>query len=202
MGIPRHLRAAALVAAAVLLGLLTVQGSYALWAAAASATPGTVTAASFDVSLTGTPTGQVTNMTAAGGQSAIISLNPSTALTPGSAVYSSVSASNNSDAGGQFNISVTAGAPVVSNVAGGAMATYVTVSARTAATDGACGTTNYLAVPAGGLTSAAVPKGTSTTLCFEVRLASNAPAAVKGQAVSISIPLTATQLCGVPSGCA
>jgi hypothetical protein len=202
MRIPRKLRAASLVAAAVLLGLLTVQGSYALWAAATSAIPGAVTAASFDVSLTGTPTGQVTNMTVAGGQAATISLTPATALTPGSAVYSSVSAVNNSDAGGQFNISVTAGTPVVSNTAGGGLAAYVTVAAKTAATAGACGTTNYLAVPAGGLTSAAVPKGTGTTVCFEVRLASNAPSTVKGQAVSITIPLTATQLCGVPSGCA
>ncbi|MFE4541423.1 hypothetical protein [Arthrobacter sp. NPDC056727] len=197
MRIPRHLRAAALVVAAVLMGLLTVQGSYALWAAAASATPGAVTAASFDVSLTGTPTGQVTNMTAAGGQAAIISLSPSTALTPGSAVYSSVSATNNSDAGGQFNISVTAGAPTVSNVAGGGLASYVTVSAKSATSAAACGTTGYT-----GLTPVTVPKGASTTLCYEIKLASNAPATVKGQAVSISVPLTATQLCGVPSGCA
>jgi len=197
MGIPRHLRAAALVAAAVLMGLLTVQGSYALWAAAASATPGAVTAASFDVSLAGTPTGQVINMTTAGGQAGIISLSPSTALTPGTAVYSSVSATNNSDAGGQFNISVTAGAPVVSNVAGGALAGYVTVSAKSATSAAACGTTGYT-----GPAPVTVPKGASTTLCYEVKLAANAPTTVKGQAVSISIPLTATQLCGVPNGCA
>lgn len=197
MGIPRQLRAAALVVTAVLMGLLTVQGSYALWAAAASATAGAVTAASFDVSLAGTPTGQVVNMTTAGGQAGIISLSPSTALTPGTAVYSSVSATNNSDAGGQFNISVTAGAPVVSNVAGGALAGYVTVSAKSATSAAACGTTGYT-----GLAPVTVPKGASTTLCYEVKLASNAPATVKGQAVSISIPLTATQLCGVPSGCA
>ena len=197
MGIPRHLRAAALVAAAVLMGLLTVQGSYALWAAAASATPGAVTAASFDVSLAGTPTGQVINMTTAGGQAGIISLSPSTALTPGTAVYSSVSATNNSDAGGQFNISVTAGAPVVSNVAGGALAGYVTVSAKSATSAAACGTTGYA-----GLAPVTVPKGASTTLCYEVKLAANAPTTVKGQAVSISIPLIATQLCGVPNGCA
>jgi hypothetical protein len=29
-----------------------------------------------------------------------------------------------------------------------------------------------------------------------------APATVKGQAVNITLPLTARQLCGVPSGCA
>jgi hypothetical protein len=48
----------------------------------------------------------------------------------------------------------------------------------------------------------AVAKLASTTLCFEVKLASNAPATVKGQSVTITIPLSATQLCGVPSGCA
>jgi hypothetical protein len=144
MGIPRNLRAAALVAAAVLLGLLTLQGSYALWSAAASAAPGAVTSASFDFTLAG-PSTPSTNMTLAAGQPAIVSVNPSGALTPGNAVYSSVSVSNNSDAGGQFNISVNTGAAAKSNVA---------------------------------------------------------PGDLKGQSVTITIPLTATQLCGVPSGCA
>lgn len=201
MGIPRSLRAAALVAAAVALGLLTVQGSYALWAVAASATPGTVTSAAFDVVLTGTPSGQVTTMTQVGGQPANLALTTQSAalstLTPGSAVYSSITATNNSDAGGQFNVSVTAGTPLLANVAGGNLAAYLTVSPKSATSAGACGTTGYT-----GPTPVAVPKSASTTLCFEVRLAANAPATVKGQSVSITIPLTATQLCGVPSGCA
>lgn len=87
MGIPRSLRAAALVAAAVLMGLLTVQGTYALWAANASVTPGSVSAASFNVSLTGMPSGQVTNMTLAGGQPASLALTtqsvPSGSAGPG-----------------------------------------------------------------------------------------------------------------------
>ncbi|APX01284.1 hypothetical protein [Arthrobacter sp. QXT-31] len=200
MSIPRHLRAAALVAAAVLLGLLTVQGSYALWSAAAAAAPGTVTSASFDVNLAGAPSNQLTSMTVAGTPANLAVTTqsiPLAALMPGTAVYASITATNNSDAGGQFNISVTSGAPVLTNAGGGSLATYLTVSAKSATSAATCGTTGYT-----GLTPVTVPKGASTTLCFEVRLASNAPAAVKGQAVSISIPLTATQLCGVPSGCA
>ena len=57
MRIPRTLRAGLLIAAAVVLGLLTVQGTYALWNASTSATPGTVSSASFDVSLTEAPPG-------------------------------------------------------------------------------------------------------------------------------------------------
>jgi predicted ribosomally synthesized peptide with SipW-like signal peptide len=207
MGIPRSLRAAALIAAALLLGLLTVQGTYALWAANASATPGSVSAASFNVSLTGLPSGQVTNMTLAGGGAASLALTtsgtPLAALTPGAAVRSSVSATNNSDAGGQFSISITAGAPAVTNVGAGSLAQYLTLSAKTAVSSTECNTsTGYAQLTSAGLTTAAVPKGGSTVVCFEVKLSSTAPATVKGQAVSISIPLTASQLCGVPSGCA
>jgi hypothetical protein len=201
MRIPRHLRAAALIAAAVLLGLLTVEGSYALWSVAASAAPGTVTSASFDVNLSG-PSTPSTNMTLAGGQSAIVSVNPSGSLTPGIAVYSNVSVTNNSDAGGQFNLSVATGPAAKSNVGPGDLAQYLTISAKFAANAAACGTTAYTNIAAAGLAPVAVAKLASTTLCFEVKLASNAPAAVKGQSVTITIPLSATQLCGVPSGCA
>jgi hypothetical protein len=115
MGIPRSLRAAALIAAAVLLGLLTVQGSYALWNVGTSAAPGTVSAASFTVNLTGSPSGQVTPMTLAGGQAASLALlTQATALTPGTAVYAGALVGNASDAGGVFSIDVTAGAPATS----------------------------------------------------------------------------------------
>ncbi|KRE50517.1 hypothetical protein ASG92_09640 [Arthrobacter sp. Soil736] len=207
MGIPRSLRAAALIAAAVLMGLLTVQGSYALWASNASATPGSVSSATFNVSLTGMPSGQVTNMTLADGQAASLALTTQSvalaALAPGAAVHSSVSARNNSDAGGQFSISVTAGAPAVSNVGGGSLAQYLTVSAKNVATAAECNTTTgYAQLTTAGLTTAAVPKAGTTVVCFEVKLSSTAPSTLKGQAVNISIPLTASQLCGVPSGCA
>jgi hypothetical protein len=196
MGIPRSLRAAALIAVAVLLGLLAVQGSYALWNATVSSAPGAVSAASFTVNLTGTPSGQATPMTLAGGQSASLALNAQTAaLTPGTATYAGVLVGNASDAGGAFSISVTAEGPTIANSGGGSLATYLTVSAKTAAATADCSTaTNYSPLTTAGLTSAAVPKGGSTVMCFEVKLSAAAPAAVKGQAVNITIPLTARQL--------
>lgn len=204
MRIPRMLRAGALIAAAVVLGLLAVQGTYALWNAGASAAPGTVTSASFDVSLTASPSGQVTNMTLPGGTTAAtISIGTATTLAPGTPVYASLVVGNNSNAGGTFSTSITAEPATVTNVGLGALKPYVTVSAKFASAVAECvSATGYVALTAPGLTSAAVPKGTSTVLCFQVSLSSSTSILLKGQAVNISLPLTARQLCGVPSGCA
>lgn len=202
MCIRRSLQATALVAAAVLLGLLTMQGTYALWSASASAAPGTVTAASFDMALTAVPSGQVTNMTLASGQPATLAITPAPTLAPGSPVYGGVAVSNNSNAGGSFNTAVTLGAPVVANVAGGSLAQYVTVSAKSAASATECSATGtYTAVAATGLASPSIAKGGATVFCFQVSLSSTTPSTLKGQAVNISLPLTARQLCGVPGGC-
>jgi hypothetical protein len=139
MGIPRSLRATALIAVAVLLGLLAVQGSYALWNSLVSRAPGTVTAASFTVNLTGTPSGQGTPMTLAGGQSASLALTSQNAvLSPGTATYANVLVGNASDAGGAFSISVTADAPTLVNNAGGSLASYLTVNAKTGTTAADC----------------------------------------------------------------
>lgn len=203
MRIPRMLRAGALIAAAVVLGLLAVQGSYALWNAGTSAAPGTVSAASFDVSLTASPSGQATNMSLPGGASATINLGQPTSLAPGTPVYASLVVGNNSNAGGTFSISITAGQATVTNVGYGILAQYVTVSAKFASAVAECySAAGYAELTAAGLTSAAVPKAGTTVLCFQVSLSSSTSMLLKGQAVNISLPLTARQLCGVPSGCA
>ena len=203
MRIPRMLRAGALIAAAVVLGLLAVQGTFALWNDGTSAAPGTVTSASFDVSLTASPSGQATNMSLPGGTSATINLGSATTLAPGTPVYAGLVTSNNSNAGGTFSTTITAGQATVTNVGLGILAQYVTVSAKFASAVAECySATGYAALTAAGLTSAAVPKSTSTVMCFQVSLSSSTSMLLKGQAVNISIPLTARQLCGVPSGCA
>ena len=203
MRIPRMLRAGALIAAAVILGLLAVQGTYALWNASTSASPGTVSSASFDVSLTATPSGQATNMSLPGGASATINLGQPTSLAPGTPVYASLVVGNNSNAGGTFSTSVTAGQAAVSNVGYGILAQYVTVSAKFASAVAECySAAGYAQLTAAGLTSAAVPKAASTVLCIQVSLSSSTSMLLKGQAVNISLPLTARQLSGVPSGCA
>ena len=203
MRIPRRLRAGLLIAAAVVLGLLTVQGTYALWKANTSAAPGTVTSASFDVSLTASPSGNVTNMTLPGGTSATVSLGSVASLAPGTPVYASLVVGNNSNAGGTFSTSITAGQAAVSNAGFGILAQYVTVSGKFAPAVAECNTaTGYAPLTAAGVTSAAVAKSASTVLCFQVSLSSSTSILLKGQAVNISLPLTARQLCGVPSGCA
>lgn len=203
MRIPRMLRAGVLIAAAVVLGLLAVQGTYALWNAGTSAAPGTVSSASFDVALTASPSGQATNMSLPGGTSATINLGQPTSLAPGTPVYASLVVGNNSNAGGTFSTSITAGQAAISNVGYGILAQYVTVSAKFASAVAGCySAAGYAQLTAAGLTSAAVPKAATTVLCFQVSLSSSTSMLLKGQAVNISLPLTARQLCGVPSGCA
>ncbi|MCU1518198.1 MAG: hypothetical protein JWQ75_2919, partial [Pseudarthrobacter sp.] len=166
--------------------------------------PGTVSAASFDVRLTANPSGQSTNMTLADNTtSASINLTQSATLTRGGSVYANAVVNNNSNAGGTFNTVITVGAPSKANVGDGTLADHLTISAKNVATVAECATTTgYAALTAAGLTTAAVPKAAGTVLCFQVSLNSSAPSSVKGKAVNISLPITARQLCGVPSGCA
>ncbi|MDT0168050.1 hypothetical protein [Pseudarthrobacter sp. BRE9] len=202
MRIKRRLQAAALTAIAVVLGLFTVQGTYALWSAAASASPGTITSASFDTALTAVNTGQTTTMTLANGSAATLTLSPAGTLGPGTSVYGGVVVTNNTNAGGQFNTAITASQPTIANISGGTLAGYVSVNAKTATSSAECSTTTgFTPVSTAGLVSPTVVKGGSTVFCFQVSLSSSAPSTVKGQAVNISLQLTARQLCGVPSGC-
>lgn len=202
MRIKRRLQAAAVTAAAVLLGLFTVQGTYALWSASAAASPGTVSSASFDTALTAVNTGQTTTMTLANGTAATLTLSPAGTLGPGTSVYGGVVVADNTNAGGQFNTAITASQPTVANVNGGTLAGYVSVNSKSAASSAECSSaTGFAPVSTAGLVSPTVAKGGSTVFCFQVSLSSSAPSTVKGQAVNISIQLTARQLCGVPSGC-
>ncbi|WP_285245533.1 hypothetical protein [Pseudarthrobacter sp. fls2-241-R2A-127] len=198
----RALKAAALIAAAVVLGLFTVQGTFALWNASAVAAPGTVSAASFDVALTAVNSGATTNMTLANGTPANLALSPAGTLGPGTSVSGGVVVTNNTNAGGQFNTTITVGQPTVANSGSGTLASYIIVNSKTAASTTECSSsTGYAQISTSGLVSPTLGKGGSTIFCFQVSLASGAPSTVKGQAVTITLPLTARQLCGVPSGC-
>jgi hypothetical protein len=201
MRIKRTLQAAGLIAAAVILGLLTVQGTYALWGATAVASPGAVSSASFTVHLTAAPSGQVTTMTLPDGRPANVALTPGSALLPGTSVHGGVVVTNSTDAGGTFDTVATVGQPTVANASGGSLAQYLSVNAKTAASTGDCSTSSgYAPLQAAGFSSPPVPKAGSTVLCFQVALSPSAPSTVKGQAVNITLPLTVRQ-CGVPDGC-
>ncbi|WP_432244952.1 hypothetical protein ACRB8A_14695 [Arthrobacter sp. G.S.26] len=201
MRIRRTLQAAALIAAAVFLGLLTVQGTYALWNASALTAPGTVSAASFDVAMTSTLAGQATSTMTVADKPANLNLGPTAALQPGDSVQAGVVVTNNSNASGAFSTAFTVGQPIVANVSGGSLAQYLTVTAKTTATAAQCNdTSGYGTIAPAGLTSPVVSKGGATVFCFRVSLSSSALSSVKGNAVNITLPVTARQ-CGVSGVC-
>ncbi|MBT2515262.1 hypothetical protein J7E82_17445 [Arthrobacter sp. ISL-30] len=202
----RSVKAAGLILAAVLLGLLAVQGTYALWSSSASAAPGTVNGADFIVNLLGSPSGQSTSMTMADGSAASLALttsgSPASELTPSAPIYASVTASNDTDAGGTFNITLAAGEPIIRNEVGSNLAQFMKVSAVTANSSASCSSANnYQELGAAGVTTASIAKGASKVICFKVHLISSTPSTMAGQSANVFVPLTATQVCGVPSGC-
>ncbi|WP_255771631.1 SipW-dependent-type signal peptide-containing protein [Pseudarthrobacter sulfonivorans] len=203
MRIKHSLQAAALIAAAVLLGLLTVQGTYALWNATVAVPPGTVGSASFDVKMTAAPnSANFTNMTMADGTTANLAIIPTGTLLPGGSAYGGVVLTNNSNAGGTFSTAITATKGTVTSTGDGSLAQNVTVNAKmgTQATD-CSDTSGYAALGTSTLTAASVAKAASTVFCLQVTLNSNPPTSVKGQAVNIPLTITARQLCGVPGEC-
>lgn len=206
MYFPKSVKATGLVLAAVLLGLLAVQGTYALWSSSASAAPGTVSGADFIVNLLGSPSGQSTAMTMADGSPAALALttsgSPASELTPSSPIFASVTASNETDAGGTFNITLAAGEPIIRNEVGSSLAQFMKVSAATASSSANCSSATYQELGAAGVTTASIAKGASKVICFKVHLLSSTPSTLAGQSANVSVPLTATQVCGVPSGCA
>lgn len=180
----RVLKAAGLVLAAVVLGLMSAQASYALWNTAATTDAGSIQAAGFDVRMDN-GTGRPVLMTQADGTRGTVPLNAGT-VNAGSSAYTAVVLSNDSNAGGEFTIRAS-----------------VTGAAQTPAGDlwrvahravpgndpASCNAALFAATAA---QTVDIPKGASGTICFEVSLAASAN--IQGQASTISIPLSAAQV--------
>ncbi|WP_434618331.1 SipW-dependent-type signal peptide-containing protein [Arthrobacter sp. A5] len=199
MHTPRALKAAGLVLAAVVLGLLTVQGTYALWNAAVNSNAGTVQAADFRVSLNDTQTNTTMDMTLANGTpdgrpaTIALSTTPIGVVIPGQSVYAGVQLGNVTNAGGDFTIKASAGAPGKTDTAGSGVAALLSVKAVAASTLAQCQSAAlYANAPA--TASVSIAKNASAVLCFQVTLAVNAPGSLQGKSASISIPLTVDQL--------
>ncbi len=107
----RTLKAAGLVLIAVVLGLLTVQGSYALWNKAATSDAGTIQAADFRIGLTDAISARATNMTLEDGTAATLSLSttPAGVVLPGQSTYAGVQVGNVTNASGDGSITCACG---------------------------------------------------------------------------------------------
>lgn len=175
------LKTAALLIAAVVLALGTVQGSLAAWNTSTSVGAGSVKAADFKVMLNaGSATGP--QRLSVDGVPATVALPAITNLKPGDTRTIPVTVTNATDAGnGVFRIRLTATAPTRS----GPTAPELAVTAGLSSTAG-CATRTETAID--------LPQDTSATLCITVSLAENAPASLAGQSNGIGIKLTAAQL--------
>lgn len=173
----RALKAAGLILAAVVLGLMTVQGSYALWNAAAQTTPATVQAADFnilvnDVNMAVTPSLNVNHLTR--GTSAYVPLMVTNAVnvTPDSPLL--------------LQASLTGVVPT------NAFEGHLTVTSAVVQGPAAC--TPDLPYAPGIPKLPVLGIKASQTICFKVTLSSTTPAKFVGQAINIPVNLSVAQV--------
>lgn len=171
----RVLKAAAIVAIAVVLGLLTAQGSFAVWNAATASGAGTIQSANFSILVNGaemTSPGQVIFP-------AIGTLNP------GTSSYTSIQVTNNTNAtsGSKVRPVITAQA------AANGLAPYVSVQSGTLPAGQACNSTWGAPDPL-----QSIDQNVTKTVCVKVTLAQNIPASLLGTAIAVPVTLTVTQV--------
>lgn len=197
------IQATGCVAAAVVLGLFAVQGTYALWNVVVPANAGTVHSAGFTVLLTGPGSTTSYPMTTPDGSPATVSLTGSTSplddLYPGDSVYTGLEITNSTNATSDFMIgaAIVGGANVSDS--GSNLDSHLIVEAAIPAS----GSVNDCAAATGYTSLDAVPivevaNGGAAVMCFRIRLDLEAPAETQNQTASISVQLRVDQLSGQP----
>jgi hypothetical protein len=176
MRITGALKATALIGAAVLLALFTVQGTYALWNATAASPAQALQSADFAVTITTTGgTGQLSSGT--------VSIPAAAGMTPGTSRTVPVTITNATNAGnGSFSARITAAAPQIT----GPLASHLTATISPAQG------TNCSTVRTGS--SIDLAQNASGVYCLKVTMAAGAPATLGGTNAVVTIPLTAQQL--------
>lgn len=175
------LRMAAVTVLAVVAGLLTVQGTWALWNATTQANAGVVRAADFHVELNGRP------MTVNGVAASIALQNPAP-LTPGTSAHLAVTVTNKSNASGPFTIRATAGTAQISTQTPG-LAGTLQVQTAPAPANGICSQATY-----SPSASVAVAKDAAAAICVRISLPAGASETYRGATAGVTLPITVTQL--------
>lgn len=172
----RALKAAGLVLAAVVLGLMTVQGSYALWNAAVSSNAGTVQSANFSILVNGA---EMTSLTQP------VALNLAE-IRPGESSYTTVTIKNNTDATSAMRVKPTVTAGAATN----GFAGHLTVQTVRLPAGQTCQTATYPQTPDLG----AIDKAATASICFKATLSANTPATLLGNATTVPVTLTVSQM--------
>lgn len=169
------LRATALISAAIVLALFTVQGTLALWNSSATSTNQTVQTADFAVKVAVDGTQQL--LPASG----TVTVAGISGLKPGVSKTISLQATNATDAGGTFTVLISASTPVVT----GQLSPYLTTSLGLGQ-NGTCTTVSQ------GKTLQ-LAKGAAGTFCLTTTLAADTPASFGGAGATIALGLATTQ---------
>lgn len=192
------LKATGLVLIAVVLGLLTVQGSYALWNKAASSGAGTIQAADFRIDLTDAISARTSNMTLDNGTAATLSLSttPAGVVVPGQSTYAGVQVGNVTNASGDFTVQASTGAAIISNNnAALPLAPHLRVKVATATSLQQCSSPElFVAATPSTPASVEIAKDGTGVFCFQITLASTMPASLSGQSAAVSIPIIVNQV--------
>lgn len=179
MGTKARLKATALTVAAVVLGLLTAEGTLATWSEAAASAPQTVGTADFAVVLA--PQGGAAQRLPAGGT---VTVPAATGIMPGETRTTAIAVTNATDAGsGSFTARAAVGTPQTT----GALAPHLATQVRWAADGSSCA-----ALQQGP--SRDLPQGATRTLCVTTTLAAATPATAGGGQAATTFTLTAQQL--------
>lgn len=177
MRITAALKATALICAAVLMALFTVQGTLALWSATAASPAQAMQTADFAVPIT------TTAGTAQLAPAQAVTIPAVTGMTPGTTRTIPVTVTNATDAGnGAFTTRITAGTPSVSGTLAGHLTAAVSPAQGTDCSTVRTGSSIDLA------------QSTSGVFCLKVTMAAAAPATLGGSTAAVTIPLTAQQL--------
>ena len=175
----RMLKLAGLVLAATMLGLLTVQGSLALWNTTERSAAQGLTTAEFAVSV---KSGEGTTQYLTEGDS-VVKLAGQNNLLPGETRTTAIRLGNATEAGsGTFRTRVTVGTPVAS----GALKNHLTLSIAKAS-GGDCSRTTQDS-------TADLAQEQSALFCLRTTLSATAPASLSGSKGTVSVPLSSAQL--------
>ncbi|MCQ1951093.1 hypothetical protein NNX28_14310 [Arthrobacter sp. zg-Y859] len=172
------LKAAGLILAAVVLGLMTVQGTYALWNTAAPSNAGTIQAADFNILVNGSP------MTPGP-----LTLNVGD-VAKGQPRYQSVTVENAVNVTESSPLRLQASLVGLGPVKG--FDGYLTVTAATVPIATACdlvAATQYTATPPAPVLAKDAPQ----KICLKADLNPNTPIAYLGRTIASTITLTVAQ---------
>ncbi|MDK1360208.1 hypothetical protein QNO00_08000 [Arthrobacter sp. zg-Y1219] len=170
------LKAAGLIIAAVMLGLMTVQGSYALWNAAVPSNAGTIQSADFKILVNGV------EMTAL---QQPLNLNLAE-IKPNGNSYTSISVTNKVNA----TSAMTVKPKVTAGLATKGFAEYLTIQTTVPLAGQSCETAMYAGMPDLGV----IAKEQSKTICVKATLKANTPVSILGGTTTVPVALTVSQM--------